>query len=267
MMDARLHGESAAERRQWILSTLQTAGFLPTTDLARQLGVSQMTIRRDLHALEDAGEVRKFHGGAGLAPSAARGAVFPDDEETEARRRVGAFAAGLIKPAETIVIDAGPTAYAVAQAIPEDFAGCVITHSMPVLKLLDERATAARMVALGGELLADRHAFVGPTTEAAVSSLRARTFFLAPATIDARGIYAQTAAEASLQRRLIEIADRVVLLATQQTFSSSAPARVACLDRLTAFVADRRLPAQVSDALRQLGVVPHIVGSDPMPAI
>jgi hypothetical protein len=59
---------------------------------------------------------------------------------------VGAFAAGLIKPAETIVIDAGPTAYAVAQAIPDDFAGCVITHSMPVLQLLDERTTAARMV-------------------------------------------------------------------------------------------------------------------------
>ena len=149
MMDARLRSESAAERRQWILSTLQTAGFLPTTDLARQLGVSQMTIRRDLHALEDASEVRMFHGGAGLAPSAARGAVFPDDEETEARRRVGAFAAGLIKPAETIVIDAGPTAYAVAQAIPDDFAGCVITHSMPVLQLLDERTTAARMVVLG----------------------------------------------------------------------------------------------------------------------
>jgi DeoR/GlpR family transcriptional regulator of sugar metabolism len=108
-----------------------------------------MTIRRDLHALEDASEVRMFHGGAGLAPSAAR-----------------------------------------------------ITHSIPVLQLLDERTTAARMVALGGELLADRHAFVGPTTEAVVAGLRARTFFLAPAAIDAGGMYAQTAAEASLQRRL-----------------------------------------------------------------
>src|SRR3954447_1458377 len=82
---------------------------------------------------------RMFHGGAGLAPSAARGAVFPDDEETEARRRVGAFAARLMEPAKTIVIDAGPIAYAFAQAIPEDFAGCVITHSMPVPQLFDQR--------------------------------------------------------------------------------------------------------------------------------
>src|SRR4051812_33586251 len=92
---------------------------------------------------------RMFHGGAGLAPSAARGAVFPDDEETEAGRRVGAFAARLMEPVERIVIDAGPIAYAFAQAIPEDFAGCVITHSMPVPQLFDQRATAARTVALG----------------------------------------------------------------------------------------------------------------------
>src|SRR3954453_19888369 len=86
---------------------------------------------------------RMFHGGAGLAPSAARGAVFPDDEETEteteAGRRVGAFAARLMEPVERIVIDAGPIAYAFAQAIPEDFAGCVITHSMPVPQLFDQR--------------------------------------------------------------------------------------------------------------------------------
>jgi DeoR/GlpR family transcriptional regulator of sugar metabolism len=44
MMDARSRSESAAERRQWILSTLQTAGFLPITDLARQLGVSQLVV-------------------------------------------------------------------------------------------------------------------------------------------------------------------------------------------------------------------------------
>src|SRR3954451_6452545 len=185
----------------------------------------------------------------------------------QAPREVRSSPTTTIHASDTVVLDAGPIAYAFAQAIPEDFAGCVITHSMPVLQLLDQRTTAARTVALGGELLADRHAFVGPTTEAAVSSLRARTFFLAPAAIDAHGIYAQTAAEASLQHRLIEIADRVVLLATQQTFSNSAPARVACLDRVTAIVADGRLPAQVSGALRQLGVVPQIVGSGPMPAI
>ena len=52
-------------------------------------------------------------------------------------------------------------------------------------------------MALGGELLADRHAFVGPTTEAAVGELRARTFFFSPTAMDARGTYAQSPAEAA----------------------------------------------------------------------
>ena len=136
-------------------------------------------------------------------------------------------AAAMVGPTDTIALDAGPTAFALARALPADFRGSVITHSMPVLRLLDEQPSAATAVALGGELLADRHAFVGPATEAALEQLRARTFFLSPAAVDARGVYARTPAEASVQRRLIEIADRVVLVATHEVYTTSAPARIA----------------------------------------
>jgi len=253
MTHADPRSESAAERRELILATLRSVGLQPVADRARGLAVSQMTIRRVLHALEEAGKVRLFHGGAGLAPTSA----FPDDHEAAARQRVGALAAGLVDDDDTVVIDAGPTAYALARALPDDFTGCVITNSMPVLHFFDERGTA-RTVALGGELLPGRHAFIGPTTEAMVAGLRARTYFLARPAVDARGVYARSAAEASLQRKLLEIADRVVLLATKQAFSSSAPAQIASLDRLTAVVADERPPADVAVALRRLGVIPHI---------
>jgi len=83
MTETHLRHESGAARREGIMAALRTVGIHPIADLARQLGVFQMTVRCDLHALEGAGEVRMFHGGAGLAPSAARGAVFPDDGETE----------------------------------------------------------------------------------------------------------------------------------------------------------------------------------------
>ena len=250
--------EGGAERRELILSTLQSVSFLPIAELARELAVSQMTIRRDLHALEDAGKVRMFHGGAALAPGCAPHSAFPDDHEAAADQRIGVFAAGLVDDGDTVVIDAGPTAYALARALPDDFSGCVITNSMPVLQFFDERGTA-RTLALGGELLPDRHAFIGPTTEAMVAGLRARTYFLAPPAIDARGLYARSAAEASLQRKLLDIADRVVVLATRQAFSSSAPAKVAPLDRLTAVVTDEGPPADVAVVLRRLGVIPHIV--------
>ena len=169
------------------------------TDLARELAVSQMTIRRDLHSLEATGDVRLVHGGASLTPHALHSAAFGDDDQAGPRDCVGRHAAGLVGPTDTIAIDAGPTAYAIARALPKEFSGCVITHSMPVLQYLVERPSV-RVVALGGELLADRHAFVGPTTEAAVTQLRVRTFFLSPAAVDARGTYSGSPAEASVQR-------------------------------------------------------------------
>jgi DeoR/GlpR family transcriptional regulator of sugar metabolism len=260
MTDSALRYEGAPERRSWILSKLRSVGFLSITELAREFDVSHMTVRRDLHALEATGHVRMVHGGASLTPGALRGQAFPDDGNGVGRARVAKHAAGRVGPADTIAVDAGPTAYALAQALPAAFRGSVITHSMPVLHMLDELQRASRTVALGGELLGDRHAFVGPTTEAAVAQLRARTFFLSPTAVDARGTYARSPAEASVQRKLVDIADEVVLVATHEVFTASAPARVAPLDRLTCVVTDRPLPRDVAAALREADVTAHVVG-------
>jgi DeoR family transcriptional regulator of aga operon len=259
MTDTGLRYEAATERRSWMLSTLRSVGFLSVTDLARQLGVSQMTIRRDLHALEDDGHVRLVHGGASLTPGAPLRSSSPEDDDAEARERVAAHAVGLVGDTDTIAIDAGATGHAVARALPETFRGCVISHSLPVLQCLST-GRLERVVALGGELLAGRHAFVGPSTEAATAQLRVRTFFLTPCGIDARGLYAASPAEASVQRQLMDIADDVVLVVTREAFRTSAPARIAPLGRLARLVTDQRPPAELACALRRVGVVPHVVG-------
>jgi DeoR family transcriptional regulator of aga operon len=257
--EVSLRHETAAERRAWILSNLQSAGFLSVADLARRLGVSQMTIRRDLHALEDTGRVRLVHGGASPAPAMLRISAIFGDDHARARERVAAHAVGLVDETDTIAIDAGATGYAIARSLPEQFDGCVISHSMPVLHFL-ATGRLRRVVALGGELLPDRHAFVGPTTEATVAQLRVRTFFLTPCSIDSRGVYAQSPAEASVQRRLMDIADDVIVVATHEAFTTSAPARIAPLDRLTRLVADQGPPGELACALRRVGLVPHVVG-------
>jgi DeoR/GlpR family transcriptional regulator of sugar metabolism len=135
-----------------------------------------------------------------------------------------------------------------------------MAHSLPVLQFLSV-GRVERVVALGGELVPGRQAFVGPTTEAATAQLRVRTFFLAPCGIDACGVYAQSPAEASLQRQLIDIADQVVVVVTGAAFRASAPARIAPLGRLTGLVTDRWPPAELTSALRRVGVVPHVVSS------
>jgi DeoR family transcriptional regulator of aga operon len=151
------------------LSTLRAVGFLSVTDLARQLRVSQMTSRRDLHSLQANGRVRLVHGGASLSPRELRRTAFPEAEETEGQKRVARDAAGLVGCQDTIAIDAGATGLAIPRALPASFTGCVITHSMPALVVLT-RERAGWVVALDGEFLPARAAFVGPTTEAAVGN-------------------------------------------------------------------------------------------------
>jgi DeoR/GlpR family transcriptional regulator of sugar metabolism len=247
-----------AQRRNRVLARLREVGVLSVADLARELGVSPMTVRRDLQRLEMTGQVRTVHGGVGLA----LGDPVPNGSGAAARR-VARRAVELARPGDTVALDAGPAAYELARALPDDFGGSVITHSMPVMQLLAERATAPdgpRLVALGGELTGSRQALVGPTTLDAIAGLRARTFFLDAAAVDVRGTYACSPAEARVDRGLAGIADEVVLLAPVGVFTDSAPALIATLDRLTAVVTDRTPPAAVEAALDSAGVALHVAG-------
>ncbi|GAA2847392.1 DeoR/GlpR family DNA-binding transcription regulator [Pseudonocardia halophobica] len=252
--------QEGVERRSWILTRLRSLGFLSVADLARELGVTPMTVRRDLHALESAGQVRMVHGGAALTPGELHTPAFPEDGHSAGRLRVAERAATSVDDGDTIAVDAGPTALALAGALRPSFCGSLITHSMPVLALMAARRYTSRTVALGGELLGDRHAFVGPATEAALDRLRARTFFFAPSAVDARGTYAHSPAEASVQRKLAGIADEVVLVATTDVFVASAPARVTDLAPLHRVVTDRPPPPPVAAALRAAKVPLDVVG-------
>jgi DeoR/GlpR family transcriptional regulator of sugar metabolism len=251
--------ETGTQRRARVLARLREVGVLSVTDLARELGVSNMTVRRDLHRLETAGQVRTVHGGVGLAAFGHDGGRSETMRDRGGPQRVARCAARLVRAGDTVALDAGPSALELVRALPDDFTGSVITHSMSVMHLLAERVApeGPRLVALGGELVGTRQALVGPTTLEALAGLRARMFFLDAAAVDVRGTYACSPAEARVARGLADIADEVVLLVTREAFSGSAPALVAGLHRLTAAVTDGPPPVALAAALEREGVVVH----------
>jgi DeoR family transcriptional regulator of aga operon len=261
MTQGGMRYKSAPDRRAHILARLREVGFLSCAELARDLSVSQMTVRRDLQLLESGGHVRIVHGGASLVPGL-RGSFPGTDGGDDVQRWIASSAASLVGDDETIVIDAGAIGHHVVQALPSDFSGTVITHSLPVMQLLVERRPRSRLVALGGELMPARQAFAGPATLEAIRQLRARTFFLAAAAADARGLYARSVSEASVERCLMDIADRVVLLAPRDVFAGSAPALIGPLDRLVAVVSDGPPPHEVATAFRQVGVPVRIAATN-----
>ena len=253
MEHSSLHSRRPSDRRELIILSLRAEGFLSIADLTQKLGVSHMTIRRDLQHLERTGEVRVVYGGVSLAmPALHESSRWVSRDAAE--MHIGRCAAALVREADTIAIDAGRLGYEIARALPEQFRGTVVTHSIPVIQLLMSRPRPPRVVGLGGEVMARISAFVGTSTAAAVEGVRVRTLFLAPDALDDRGAYAHFDAEASVQRALLNVADKSVVVARHNCFTDSAPLLLGMLDRLDAVVTDERPPNTMERALRRAGV-------------
>jgi DeoR family fructose operon transcriptional repressor len=236
-------------------------------DLSRELGVSGMTVRRDLQKLQEAGEVRAVHGGVALPEGTPQlpGYASRSSWEAEAKQLIGQLAATMVRPGDTIAVDAGTTGYELARALPENFSGCVVTNSVPVFQLLLSRPTI-RVIGLGGDLYPSSQAFVGPTTAEAASRHRVRTFFLGAVAVDRRGVYVVTGLEMPAKQALTDIADQVVLLVDHSKFEAIAPVLLCPFERLHAVVTDREPPQDVADELAMANVQIFTPGSPP-PAI
>lgn len=252
---SELRYDTAPSRRRWILRALRTSGFVSVADLARDLGVSDMTIRRDLRKLEGSGEVRVVRGGVSLPHGSLHASSFVGriDQNAGAKRRIASAACEFVEAADTIAIDAGTTACALAEALPDEFTGAVVTHSVPVVQLALAHG-GPRVIGLGGDLLSESRAFAGPMTVDNASRLRVRTFFLGAAAVDSRGVYVSADAERLTKLALMNIADQVVLLADHTKFSLSEPVLLCGLDVLSAVVTDRQPPREITDELTRVAV-------------
>jgi DeoR family fructose operon transcriptional repressor len=245
-----LRYDQAPGRREMILSRLRAAGFVSVTALAHELGVSDMTIRRDLRRLAADGEVLIVHGGVSLPHPTLRTSEFVARARTNAehKRTIAHRAVELIQATDTIAIDAGTTAYDVVHELPDTFAGSIVTHSVPVFQAMLGRPQP-HVVGLGGDLLRTSQAFVGPATVEAARGLRVRIFFLGAAGIDEKGVYVEADIERPTKLALMDVADEVVLLADHAKFGHAAPVRLCPLDRLTRVITDRQPPGRIRRAL------------------
>ena len=253
--------DSAPERRRVIMERLRETGFVSVTSLTRDLGVSDMTVRRDLRKLEKQGSVRVVHGGVSALHGPMHNPAFVSRSRMDeaAKKAIAETALGLVSETDTIAIDAGTTTYALAQALPHGFDGTIVTHSVPVIQLLLNRG-GGKVVGLGGELLHESQAFTGQMTVDAVQGLRVSTLFLGAAAVDERGVYVATDKERPTKLALIDVADQVVLLADHTKFAISAPVLLCPHDRITTLVTDVEPERAAADHLRSTGTQIIVAG-------
>jgi DeoR family fructose operon transcriptional repressor len=247
--------DRAFDRRGRILAQVLRFGFCTIADLAGQLGVSEMTVRRDVRRLAENGELRIVHGGVSAGQTARRSTEFSTRAvvNADAKRRIAQAAASLVHPGDVIAIDAGTTAFDVITQLPEDFAGSVVTHSIPVLHHV-LRMSAVRVTGVGGQLYAPSQAFAGPTTVEQLTGLRVRLFFLGAAAIDRQGVYVEADVERTVKQALVDAADKVILVADHSKFDHTALVHLAGFDRIDRLITDRKPPRLINDQLHDHAV-------------
>ncbi|MNW27646.1 Glucitol operon repressor [compost metagenome] len=249
------------ERKPRLLQYIQQNQRASVQVLSEVFQVSESTIRRDLKELEEAQLLKRTHGGAVSLESANIEPAIIDKEDLfrEEKASIAREAAELIRPGDTLLLDAGTTTLHLAREIRRMSDIRVVTNSLLVLnELKDCRDIEVSLT--GGMLRPETQAFVGPITETALDMIRVDKAFIAMNGIDARaGLTTPNMVEAAAKRKMMDIANEVVLLADHSKFGKVAFAKVAELSRVHHGIFDKGVSENSILAMRKLGIVVTIV--------
>ncbi len=251
------------DRIAFILREIEEHGSVSVVDLAQRLGVSDMTIRRDLVDLEEKGQVRRVHGGA----VSARGRSFEPSivlrqgESREAKAAIGRTAAELVADGDSIILDVGTTIMELAACLLGRHNLTVITPSLSIASLLVNQPDI-RVILPGGIVRHGELSMVGDLTRKAFEGLFVDRLFLGVGALDARaGLSEYNWDDALVKQAMIESAKEVIVLADATKFGKVAFARVAPIHCIHQLVTDQAPPPALQKALDRAGVVIHLPGA------
>ncbi|MCX3062246.1 DeoR/GlpR family DNA-binding transcription regulator [Streptomyces beihaiensis] len=254
----------AEQRRALIVDEVRRRGGVRVNELTRKLGVSDMTVRRDLDALARQGVLEKVHGGA--VPVAEASTHEPGFEaksslELTAKEDIARTAATLAAPGTAIALSGGTTTYALAQRLLDVPDLTIVTNSVRVADVFHtaqggpgSRPGTATVVLTGG-VRTPSDSLVGPVADQAIASLHFDVLFLGVHGISLEaGLSTPNLAEAETNRRLVHSARRVVVVADHTKWGTVGLSSFASLDEVDTLVTDAGLPvearAEVSEQVR-----------------
>jgi len=244
------------KRRQHIERRLAEAGELSYPVLAEELGVSEMTIRRDVEAMEAQGLVRRVLGGVIPFVSKAEEPAFESRllHSADEKRHIAEAVVGLLEPRETVILDSGSTVLAVARGIRGRGLGLtVLTPSvLAALELVDEPDTTVFMT--GGRLRAGELSLIGSEAEQSMSRYNCDTYVVGVAGLAGpRGLTDYHAEESAVKRAALEYADRVIVPVDSSKLGKIHLINVAPLSRATVIVTDGPEDHPTLEAARRAG--------------
>lgn len=251
------------ERRNLIAAEIARHGHASCAGLARRLGVSEMTIRRDLDTLERTGVVKRAHGGAVAAHSAEFDLVEPDVDDRSRinaaeKRRIGQFAARLCRAEQFIALDIGTTTLSLAHALMGRNVR-FFTSSLRIAAVLG--AAGETVMTPGGAVAGSEPSLVGALTRRQIEAFRFDIVFLGISGVSPPGLYDYSLEDSEIKRALIEQAGRVVALADHSKFDRISVSKVCDLASVDEIVTDAAPAGALAAALRSANVTVSVAAT------
>ena len=244
----------ARQRQELILDEVRGTGGVRVSDLVERLGVSDMTIRRDIETLAARGLVTRVHGGATSAGSSVDEPGFAAKAElrTDAKLAIAAVAATLIEPGASVALSAGTTTHAVAAALLAVPRLTVVTNSLPVAAVLHEAGRSDLTVVLTGGERTPSDALAGAVAVASLARLHVDWLLMGVHGMDATaGFTTPNLAEAETNRALVRSARRMAVVADSTKWGVVGLSTIAALDDADVVVTDDGLEPTARDILEE----------------
>jgi DeoR/GlpR family transcriptional regulator of sugar metabolism len=238
----------AAQRRQRILEEVRNAGGVRVSELTALLGVSDMTVRRDLERLGREGLLEKVHGGATAlrqGSSDEPGFDAKSRRELAEKHAIAERAAALVQPGQSIGIGAGTTTWVLARHLLTIDHLTVVTNSIKVADVLRER----HEVVLIGGVRTPSDALVGPVADLVLRHLHVDIAFLGCHGIAPIGLTTPNPLEAATNDAFVRAADRLVVTADSTKWGTTGLMTFAPLSDIDVLVSDDGLPPDACDLL------------------
>lgn len=247
---------SIAERHKHILDCLARDGYVRVAEMAKELDVTTVTIRKDLKYLEEKKLLYRTHGSA--SP------VNPQTQEVEVRekekihidekRRIAMAAAQLIEPDDSIIIASGSTVQMLGDFIQPQGHLTVVTSSLKTAVHLNSM-DRVDVIQLGGNVRKNSLSVVGVYTSQFFEQITCSKLFLGVDGIDLDyGITNSNIEEALLNIKMIEASQRTIIMADSSKFGRRGFGRICNLDRIDVIITDSGITASVARAIEDAGI-------------
>lgn len=247
--------KSITERHEFILKKLQEAGKVNILQLSEEMQVSGVTIRKDLKLLEEKNLLFRTRGGGSIHNPYAIERPLDEKEliNAEEKKRIARTAISLIKQNDAIIIGSGTTVFEVARALHPANHLVVITPALKVALELCNRPNV-EVLQLGGLIHQSSSAAAGAFAELILDQLSCGILFLGVDGIDLDyGFTITNITEASLNQKMIQMAQTVVILADSTKFDRRGLGKICNIDQAHYIVTDKASPSTIA-LLEEKGV-------------